>query len=208
VLGTGIRWDCACVSSYGDALPQMFCHIRKQGLYFLSIICLSNFPNHHPPTCQLQRTGTREMWQKKTQSVNWAYRGPQRTLNPAKKVSCNPAKIRINSGWVGRTPVSPHPNCKKHLKKGTKVDAEYSSPTWVPKTRVNWQDQTTYPNKRTPCSPRVTTWPAQYLHQNNHQLELCSGLVLLVLLKMWCRALRSLVYWKGVGSLQTANHPW
>jgi hypothetical protein len=33
--------------------------------------------------------------------------------------------------------VSPHPNCKKHLKKSTKVDAEYNLPTGVPKTRVN-----------------------------------------------------------------------
>ena len=41
--------------------------------------------------------------------------------------------------WVElkRTPVGLHPNCKKHLKKSTKVDAEYNWPTWVPKTRVN-----------------------------------------------------------------------
>jgi len=29
-----------------------------------------------------------------------------------------------------------------------------------------------------------------------------------VLLKRLCRALRSLFNWKGVGRLQTANHPW
>ena len=29
-----------------------------------------------------------------------------------------------------------------------------------------------------------------------------------VLLKMLCRALRSLVNWKGVGRLQIPNHPW
>ena len=28
-----------------------------------------------------------------------------------------------------RTPVSPHPNCKNHFKKSTKVDAEYNEPT-------------------------------------------------------------------------------
>jgi hypothetical protein len=33
--------------------------------------------------------------------------------------------------------VSLHPNCKKHFKNYTKVDAEYNLQTWVPKTRVN-----------------------------------------------------------------------
>ena len=30
----------------------------------------------------------------------------------------------------------------------------------------------------------------------------------LPLSKIMCRALRSLVYWKGVGTLKTVNHPW
>jgi hypothetical protein len=46
-------------------------------------------------------------------------------------------KFREHSERVERTPVSLHPNCKKHLKKSTKVDAEHNCQTWVPKTRVN-----------------------------------------------------------------------
>jgi hypothetical protein len=37
--------------------------------------------------------------------------------------------FREHSGRVERTPVSLHPNCKKHLKKSTKVDAEYNLQT-------------------------------------------------------------------------------
>jgi hypothetical protein len=34
-----------------------------------------------------------------------------------------------NSGRVEQTPVSLHPNCKKHFKKSTKVDVEYNLQT-------------------------------------------------------------------------------
>ena len=37
--------------------------------------------------------------------------------------------FREHSVGVERTPVSPHPNCMKHFKKSTKVDAEYNLPT-------------------------------------------------------------------------------
>ena len=37
--------------------------------------------------------------------------------------------FREHSVRVERTPVSLHPNCKKHLKKSTKVDAEYNLQT-------------------------------------------------------------------------------
>jgi hypothetical protein len=45
--------------------------------------------------------------------------------------------FRADSVRVERTPVSPRPNCKKQLKKSTKVDAEYNLQTRVPKTRVD-----------------------------------------------------------------------
>jgi hypothetical protein len=37
--------------------------------------------------------------------------------------------FREYSEIVERTPVSLHPNCKKHFKKSTKVDAEYNLQT-------------------------------------------------------------------------------
>jgi hypothetical protein len=42
--------------------------------------------------------------------------------------------LQLELRW---TPVSPHPNCKKHLKEGAKVDAEFNFSTWIPNTRVH-----------------------------------------------------------------------
>jgi hypothetical protein len=76
--------------------------------------------------------------------------------------------VEVDSEVDAREPPS---QLQEALYAGTRIAAEYILPTWAPKTRIH-KIHKTYPRSRSPCSPRFTTWPAQYLHHNN-QLELC-----------------------------------
>jgi hypothetical protein len=57
------------------------------------------------------------------------------------------------------------------IQESTKVDAEYNLPTWVAMARVH----VTYPRSSPPCSPRVTTCPAQCLPPTNIMINSRSG---------------------------------
>ena len=55
---------------------------------------------------------------------------PVHTMMVSPPTSCKQRRtFREHSVRIERTPVRLHPNCKKHLKKSTKIDAEYNMQT-------------------------------------------------------------------------------